>query len=255
MRFIRVELSPETIRFLEDDRRNLKISALRKPIHLHRESTFEAPVLVHARIDDYSRVNIGAFASIAGARIGNVKIGRYVAIGDDVRIGANEHPTDRLTISRIPHIPTMHGWHKILDPAHAAFVEANPAPYHAACPITDIGHDVWIGYRAYIKAGVRIGHGVTIGAESVVTKDVPPYTMVAGNPAKPIRMRFPDPVIERLLRVQWWDYCLYDMFRLPLADINQTLDRLEEWIERGEIQPYAGRIFRPQDFAKETIAA
>ena len=65
---------------------------------------------------------------------------------------------------------------------------------------------MWIGYEALIMSGVTIGDGAIIGARAVVTKDVPPYTIVAGVPAKPIRRRFSDEVIEKLQSVQWWNW-------------------------------------------------
>lgn len=68
-----------------------------------------------------------------------------------------------------------------------------------------IGSDVWIGYEAVIMAGVTIGDGAVIGARAVVTRDVPPYTIVGGVPARPIRTRFPDQVISALLTLKWWD--------------------------------------------------
>ncbi|MDE5614956.1 MAG: CatB-related O-acetyltransferase, partial [Treponemataceae bacterium] len=68
-----------------------------------------------------------------------------------------------------------------------------------------IGNDVWIGYEAVIMAGVTIGDGAIIGTRAVVTKDVPPYTIVGGVPAKSIRKRFSEDVIERLLSLKWWD--------------------------------------------------
>ena len=69
-----------------------------------------------------------------------------------------------------------------------------------------IGNDVWIGYEVLIMSGVTIGDGAIIGARAVVTKDVPPYTIVAGVPAKPIRRRFNDEVIETLQSAQWWNW-------------------------------------------------
>ena len=69
-----------------------------------------------------------------------------------------------------------------------------------------IGNDVWIGYEAVILAGVTIGDGAIIGTRAVVTKDVPPYTVVGGVPAKPIRKRFPDDTIASLLALRWWDW-------------------------------------------------
>lgn len=69
-----------------------------------------------------------------------------------------------------------------------------------------IGNDVWIGYEAVVMQGVTIGDGAIIGARAVVTKDVPPYTIVGGVPAKPIRKRFSDEIIARLLEIKWWDW-------------------------------------------------
>lgn len=71
---------------------------------------------------------------------------------------------------------------------------------------TVVGHDVWIGSEAMILAGIRIGHGAIIGSRALVTRDVEPYTIVGGNPARPIRKRFADADIERLLEMAWWDW-------------------------------------------------
>ena len=68
------------------------------------------------------------------------------------------------------------------------------------------GNDVWIGFEAVILSGVTIGDGAVIGTRAVVTKDVPPYTIVGGVPAKPIRKRFSDDVIFELLKMQWWNW-------------------------------------------------
>ena len=69
-----------------------------------------------------------------------------------------------------------------------------------------VGNDVWIGYEALILAGVAIGDGAIIGSRAVVTKDVPPYTIVGGIPAKPIRKRFDNETISELLKLRWWDW-------------------------------------------------
>lgn len=69
-----------------------------------------------------------------------------------------------------------------------------------------IGNDVWIGYGATLMSGVKVGDGAVIAANSVVTKNVEPYTIVGGNPAKVIRKRFEKEVIEKLLKIQWWNW-------------------------------------------------
>ncbi len=78
-------------------------------------------------------------------------------------------------------------------------------PYQCR-PRTLVGHDVWIGEGALIKAGVCVGHGSVIGMGSIVTKDVQPYSIVAGNPAELIRMRFDPDVVGALLRLEWWNW-------------------------------------------------
>ncbi|NMC84592.1 MAG: CatB-related O-acetyltransferase [Anaerolineaceae bacterium] len=87
-----------------------------------------------------------------------------------------------------------------------------------------IGNDVWIGYEAVLLSGIHIGDGAIIGSRAVVTHDVPPYTIVGGVPAREIKQRFPQPVIDRLLQLQWWDW--------PAEQIRRVLPALT----RGEIE-------------------
>lgn len=91
-----------------------------------------------------------------------------------------------------------------------------------------IGNDVWIGYEAVILSGVTIGNGAIIGTRAVVTKDVPPYTIVGGIPAKPIRKRFDDETIEKLERLQWWDWNEEKIARNLMAIKDGKLDELEK---------------------------
>lgn len=89
-----------------------------------------------------------------------------------------------------------------------------------------IGNDVWIGYEAVILSGVTIGNGAIIGTRAVVTKDVPPYTIVGGIPAKPIRKRFDDETIEKLEGLQWWDWNEEKIARNLTAIKDGKLDEL-----------------------------
>jgi len=84
---------------------------------------------------------------------------------------------------------------------------------------TVVGHDVWIGHNAAIMPGVTIGHGAIIAAASVVARDVPPYAVVGGNPAMPIRMRYPPDIIAELLDIAWWDW--------PIDRVEANLPALE----------------------------
>ena len=95
---------------------------------------------------------------------------------------------------------------------------------------TVIGHDVWLGYRAAILPGVTIGHGAIVGAYSVVSKDVPPYNIVGGNPARLLRPRFEPPIVQRLLALQWWNWPIEKITRFaPLltGDVRTFLAAAE----------------------------
>lgn len=93
-----------------------------------------------------------------------------------------------------------------------------------------IGNDVWIGYEAVVLAGVTVGDGAVIGARAVVTKDVPPYTIVGGVPARPIRKRFPEEVVASLMELQWWSW--------PVDRISAAIP----FIQSGDIQGLQNRI-------------
>lgn len=81
-----------------------------------------------------------------------------------------------------------------------------------------IGSDVWIGSQCVIMSGITIGHGAVLGARAVVSRDVPPYAVVAGNPAQVVKHRFPEPVVDELLRIAWWNW--------PESRIRSHLEQL-----------------------------
>lgn len=89
-----------------------------------------------------------------------------------------------------------------------------------------IGNDVWIGYEAVIMAGVHIGDGAVIAARAVVTKDVPPYTIVGGTPARKIRMRFEEETIAKLQQIQWWNWPVEKIRQSLPYIMDGTVDRL-----------------------------
>jgi virginiamycin A acetyltransferase len=122
-------------------------------------------------------------------------IGKFCMIASDVKFimnGAN-HLTD--AISSYPFAVFGNGWEKAMEG------KAYPNKGDII-----IGNDVWIGYNATIMAGVTVGDGAIIGANATVVKDVAPYTIVGGNPAKAIRKRFDDRTIEKLLQLEWWNW-------------------------------------------------
>ncbi|BCS80373.1 CatB-related O-acetyltransferase [Anaerocellum diazotrophicum] len=140
-------------------------------------------------IGDYTYVNCG---SVIESGI----IGKYCSIGPSVKIEISEHPY---------HLVSTHPFlyerklKFISDSEIISKLEINKE-----VPI--IGNDVWIGANAIILRGVKIGDGAVIGAGAVVTKDVEPYSIVGGVPARLIKWRFPPEIREKLLRINWWDW-------------------------------------------------
>ncbi len=123
-------------------------------------------------------------------------IGKFCAIAKDVTFimnGANHKVSG---FSTYPFQIFANGWEKVMP-------KAGELPYKGD---TQIGNDVWIGYDATIMPGVTVGHGAIIASKSVVTKDVPAYSVVGGNPAEVIKHRFEQRTIEQLLDIAWWDW-------------------------------------------------
>ncbi|CAD5921533.1 Virginiamycin A acetyltransferase [Planktothrix tepida] len=121
-------------------------------------------------------------------------IGKFCSIASDVKFIMNggNHRTDWFT--NYPFPVFGNGWESAMPDSW---------PFKGN---TVIGNDVWIGYGATIMPGIQIGDGAIIAAQSVVTRDVPPYTIVGGNPAQEIRKRFEESIIEELLNICWWDW-------------------------------------------------
>lgn len=129
-----------------------------------------------------------------GCRINNCDIGSFCSIAENVAIGFGEHRLDYVSTS-----PIFHEGSNILGRNFSSHPRATESR-------TQIGNDVWIGLNVVILAGVVIGDGAVIGAGSIVTKDVPPYAIWAGTPARQIRKRFDEKMIQALCELRWWDW-------------------------------------------------
>ena len=152
---------------------------------------------------------IGRFTYVGrNSIVQNARIASFCSIANDVFIGLGSHPIDLFSTSPI--------FYRVANTFKIELVKkdyefAEYRPIH-------IGHDVWVGARAIVLDGVNIGDGAIIAANSLVTKDVPPYAIVGGIPAKVIRYRFSDEKIEHLLKIQWWSW--------PLTEISNRMDEL-----------------------------
>jgi len=154
------------------------------------------------------------------AEIIYAKIGKFCAIASDVRVNALNHPMERVSQHKITYRPNEYFLGKKLD---AEFREERVAK------TVTVGHDVWIGHGAILLPGVTIGHGAVIAAGAVVSKDVAPYMIVAGVPAKPLRPRFATETASRIEALAWWDWP-HDR----LADVVEDMARLsaEAFVEK-----------------------
>lgn len=170
-------------------------------------------------------VEIGAYTHANNGFAANCRIGRYCSIAPGLVVGQAEHPYENLTVSPISWDPDFMGWGRRAAARGISRDFVRPK-IRTLRPFTEIGNDVWIAQNVIIKAGVKIGDGAVIGSGAVVVKDVPPYAIVGGVPAKILKYRFPDAMIERLLRVKWWNYDLHGG-QVDVTDVAAALDAIE----------------------------
>ncbi|SCB08684.1 DapH/DapD/GlmU-related protein [Rhizobium hainanense] len=166
-------------------------------------------------------VELGDF-SYLGPRciVGDATIGKFCAIATEVRIGAPNHPMDRPSMHRFTYCPEYYSADAVRD--HAFFDRRKEDR-------AVIGNDVWIGHGVIVLPGVKVGNGAVLAAGAVVTKDVQPYTIVGGIPAKFIRERFTRTVAERLISIAWWDWP-FETIMGRLADFQSS--DIEAFCER-----------------------
>jgi phosphonate metabolism protein (transferase hexapeptide repeat family) len=172
-------------------------------------------ILLEVEVADYSYI-------VNDSNIAYTKIGKFCSIAAMTRINPGNHPMHRASQAHFTYRASSYFPGEADD---ADFFEWRRA--HRVV----IGHDVWIGHGAIVLPGRNLGDGAVIAAGSIVTKDVMPYTIVAGNPARPIRQRFPTQIAARMAMLEWWHWS-HERLRLALPDFRRL--SAEEFLDRYE---------------------
>ena len=171
--------------------------------------------LADCHVGDYSYCD--RYADIA-----NTIVGKFANIAAYVRVGATDHPMEKASLHHFHYRSNDY----FDDSTHdEAWFNQRRTRY------TIIGHDTWLGHGAQVRPDVTIGHGAVVAGGAIVTKDVEPYTIVAGIPAVPLRPRFSEGIAERMIALAWWDWP-HDSLREALADFRSL--SAEAFLERYE---------------------
>lgn len=182
--------------------------------------------------------NLGHYSFTHSEITDDIEIGNYCSIAENLVIFGYDHPYDGLTTSPFTYAPglPLYGMSAQMQGAFKPRV-AKPAR-----PAPRIGNDVWIGRSAVIRTGITIGDGAVVGAAAVVTRDVPPYAVVAGNPARVIKYRFGEKIIEQLLQLRWFDHDVEAIGRIDFsAGIEKQIEHCRELFATGRGAPLQPR--------------
>nr|WP_084213292.1 CatB-related O-acetyltransferase [Pseudomonas sp. TDA1] len=175
----------------------------------------------------------------------SVSIGRYCSIATGVRVLGPRHPHERISSSPFTYDRKFLEIHSELDEEESF----TPTPYKGTGKYgITIGNDVWIGEGVTIAGSVKIGDGAVVAGNSHIVKDVEPYTIVGGNPAKFIKMRFESKsLLTALQEIQWWKYKFLDFGGFDLENPEAFISQLKEKISAGTIKEYRPNKIKPAD--------
>lgn len=195
-----------------------------KSVNLPTNTRLEAPSSLKWTEYEHS-IHLGAFSYQVSGYCFAARIGRYCSFGENVQIGRQDHPLTWASTSPAFYLHDRlfdldNGFEGAEDYHSYRFPNEGPP---TKVKITTIGNDVWIGHGAMIKAGVTIGDGAIVAAHSVVARDVPPYAVVAGNPAVIKKSRLPPNIISPMLRSEWWRYAPWQLSHLQPSKPHQFI--------------------------------
>ena len=203
-------------------------------IHINNDLQIEGDCKFWGKVN--TLFSIGCFSYTSSNMGYGVRIGRYSSISRGLKIMGAHHFPEWISTSPFFYAEDFHD----LDPKDISHLERTRRRIN-------IGNDVWIGADVVLKSDINIGDGAIIASNSVVTKDVPPFTIVGGTPARIIRPRFNDSIIEKIKQLRWWRFHLDDLRGLMANDPLLFLAELEERILLQKIKEYTPVIFTKDD--------
>lgn len=212
-------------------------SSIAKSANVSPRVTIEHPIHAAPRVEFHSgSVGRYTFINIDTVIYENVHVGRFSTFARRCQVAGAEHPIHHVTTS---FFGISDKWFAN-DPVACAAVKRRNSPprSRSRSDRTTIGNDVWIGADALVLKGVRIGDGSVVAAGAVVTRDVPPYAIVGGNPARLIRYRFDEATISELLAVKWWNLPPAEIAQLPLDDPATAISILQQRLLNKSQRPY-----------------
>jgi virginiamycin A acetyltransferase len=225
--------------------------------HWHENTIGEKMIAPFIRVDEQgSLINteteghckISSYTTVANSKIAKYfAIGlhsfmqrsttdRYVTIGSRVSIGAFSHPTNWLSTLEFQFRDSQAFYGESLPSTAIRSIEKHVKQ-------TTIGPDVWIGDNCFIKSGIIIGAGAIVGAGSIVTRDVPAYAIIAGNPARKIKSRFDEVTVKELMEIRWWELDIPQLEGIHFDDILRAIEQIKalKKLQGGASQQITGK--------------